>query len=86
MLLPRFMPLSLIRKSIRLILERDGDSGFMRYLNDQTDKYSLKDGKKFDSAEDEVDDLIKKIPEIKHLRVQLVSFFKEVRIKYGLVK
>jgi hypothetical protein len=81
---PKLMPISLVRKSIRLILARDGDSGFMRYLMEQTDNYSVKDGKKFDNAEAEVDDLIKNIPEIKQLKVSIVEFFKDVRIKNGL--
>ncbi len=84
MLESKLIPISLVRKSIRLILSRDGDNGFMRYLSAQTDKYSIKEGKKFINADSEVDDLIHKIPEIKHLKGQLVPFFKEVRTKYGL--
>lgn len=66
------------------MMKNRGVDGVMQLMEQQVALYDRKGGAKFKNAEAEVDDIIKKIPELKPARSRMVALYGKCREKTGL--
>ncbi len=81
-----WLPTFLIRKGIRLIIAREGINGLMNLVARYADRYNVSSGRKYKTTEDEVNHIVRKIPELEPAKDTLVAVVRNIRVKNGLPK
>jgi hypothetical protein len=70
--------------AIKVAIRKLGYSGFIKAYQELGDVYDKENGSKFATAEDEVNDVLKQIPELNKVKVQLIEITRGMRLKAGL--
>ena len=73
-----------IAAQTRLLIKQRGISFYLDYYSKNIHGYDAKEGKQFKTTEEEVDDFIKDVPELKPVREELIKLTHNARIKAGL--
>lgn len=70
----------LVKKTIKKL----GYAGFIKAYSEMGEAYDVDNGKNFSTAEDEVNDVIKQVPELEKVKKELIEITRNMRIKKGL--
>jgi len=74
----------IIDRATRKMIQDKGVDSFMEQYIRNIDKYNKEEGSNYKTTEEEVDDVIKGVPELKPVREQLIKLTRNARIKAGL--
>jgi hypothetical protein len=74
----------IIDRATRKMIQDKGVDSFMEQYIRIIDKYNKEEGSNYKTTEEEVDDVIKGVPELKPVREQLIKLTRNARIKAGL--
>lgn len=77
--MPKFSA-SLTRQAIKKV----GLNQYLSMYSKLANLYDVKNGKKFATTEEEVNDVIKDVPELEPAKSQLIQLTRNMRVKAGL--
>jgi hypothetical protein len=73
-----------IAQQTRILIKKRGLQFYIDYYAQNIDGYDVKAGKRFKTTEEEVDDFIRDVPELKSVRDTLIKLTKNARVKAEL--
>jgi hypothetical protein len=73
-----------VRLGIKSVIQKGGLDLVLDYYTKLADKYSVKEGRKYASAKEEVDDIVKNVPELAPIQDKLLVLCESNRKRVGL--
>lgn len=70
--------------AIKVAIKKLGYAGFIKAYQELGSAYDKENGSKFSTTEDEVNDVLKQVPELNKVKDKLIEITREFRAKVGL--